>query len=87
MKTHETTLDDVAPELYRVQSTIALAAFSSEALRVLNAIYETCAAVPELERLLDKHIDAWREWRGMPDTSSQVLSAARDSLDAILSHL
>ncbi|MBP9060613.1 MAG: hypothetical protein KBF98_09910 [Rhodoferax sp.] len=78
------TLAVKVSDLLAMRDTLALCAFASEALRVLNELEEFCNALPDLGARLDQLIDARREWISLPAPIDQVLKRATQQLDDLV---
>ncbi len=79
-----TTLAVKVSDLLAMRDTLALCAFASEALRVLNELEWACHNSPDLDKKLNQLVEARREWVNLPAPIDQVLKRAAGQLDVLL---
>lgn len=67
-------------EIAHLSKVVALAAFASEARRVLRGVQELCELDPSLDARLVENIPTKNAWEGYDDMSGEVLQQVADRL-------
>lgn len=75
--------EDLSLRLSHLTSLVKLAAFATEARRVLSGIHETANYQPELQKAIKNAVPASNTWLGMSDCSGEVLSHVARQLEEV----
>lgn len=75
---------NVEGELYELRNIIGLAAFATEARRVLHELHFLCENLPALDAMLSPLIEHRGQWIESPNTISEVLNDAHRRIGVLL---
>jgi hypothetical protein len=73
-------------ELQSISDVLALAAFCTDAKRILEGIDEVCRIYPDIEQRIHKNVTAANNWTCHDDTLPAVLTHAQARLQDLLNN-
>ena len=80
MSEHNDMAEALQLELYRAAKIVKLAAFASEARRVLRGIESTLEFHPKVRELLRSNVKCMSAWKAHEDVTAEVLDIAADRI-------
>lgn len=83
MATKESTAPGPQADFLAMRNVLMLAAFASEARRVLEDIDFVVGACPDIDERLSKMVHARRQWAVYEDTIPEVLDGVAQQLAAL----
>lgn len=83
MATKESTAPAPQADFLAMRNVLTLAAFASEARRVLEDIDFVAGAFPDIDERLSKMVHARRQWSVYEDTIPEVLDVVAQQLAAL----